>query len=170
MRTLPPKYLSDTPLPRESYEIDLEVLDRYQSFSAELLRVSLLGLTGYGFLITTAAGSGVAAPIHTVRYSLAIGAVLLAAAAACALGHRYFSTDAIAHHVRRLRLQRFIDEHHSSPSMQDALATAQHEAECLKDDLARCRWLLIWCVRALLLGTTCVALAFAQLLFVPRIS
>lgn len=51
MRTLPEKYLSEIPIEENIYKADLTVLEKYQSFSSELLRLSLLSLAGYGFLI-----------------------------------------------------------------------------------------------------------------------
>lgn len=111
MRTLPEKYLSEIAIPKDVYDIDLVVLDRYQGFSAELLRLALLGLAGYGFLI-----GNIVFKMQTKDGSLpylnafidswpllAIGALSLALAAMMALGHRYFSTDALTHQVRRLR-------------------------------------------------------------------
>ena len=38
---------------KETYEIDVVLLDRYQSFSAGLLHVALLALTGYGALFSS---------------------------------------------------------------------------------------------------------------------
>jgi hypothetical protein len=58
MRTLTEKYLGGLELKEDIYKIDLAVLDRYQSFSSELLRLSLLGLAGYGFLISNTIMTG----------------------------------------------------------------------------------------------------------------
>ena len=43
--------LTEVPVEEESYKADLEVTDRYQNFSTELLRVSLLGIGVFGFLL-----------------------------------------------------------------------------------------------------------------------
>ena len=94
---------------RTLYEADLQVVDRYQSFSSELLRLSLLGITGYGFLIANIVLKATKNPEQYMLLgpwtvsALIIGAVALGLCAATALGHRYFSTDCITHFVRRLR-------------------------------------------------------------------
>ncbi len=35
-----------------SFDKDLEILDRYQAFSAEVLRLALAGMAAIGFLVT----------------------------------------------------------------------------------------------------------------------
>ena len=52
MRTLIEKYFGGLELQEDVYIVDLAALDRYQTFSGELLRLALLGIAGYGFLIT----------------------------------------------------------------------------------------------------------------------
>lgn len=174
MRTLPEKYLSEVAVPKETYEIDLAVLDRYQSFSAELLRLALLGLAGYGFLIANvvfkATGHSDSLAFYgafsSARYVLAVGVLSLALAAACALGHRYFSTDCISHHVRRLRLRMRAVQLPEVAS--DRLALEKRiiqESDSLNKDLNRCRWLLVGSSLLLLMGAIGVASAFAVTLF-----
>ena len=51
MRTLTQKYLGGYPLSEDTFQVDLQVIDKYVSFSTELLMLSLLGIAGYGFLI-----------------------------------------------------------------------------------------------------------------------
>jgi hypothetical protein len=172
VRTLSEKYLSDIPLSKDTYEVDLAVLDRYQAFSAELLRLALLGLAGYGFLIANVAmelgdppGKMVLGSLFAARYPLGLGAVLLALAAICALGHRYFSTDSVTHHVRRLRLCKRIEALGGAPEAAQLTAIMRHESESLHKDLNRCRWLLVGSGIFLLGGTVCVACSFALTLF-----
>lgn len=173
MRTLPGKYLSDIPVSKDTYEVDLAVLDRYQAFSAELLRLALLGLAGYGFLITKIAlvtidSAGTLGFLNSLlagKHFLAVGVISLAFAAMCALGHRYFSTDSIAHHIRRLRLHLRCETLDAGDQKSELMAVAQHESESLRKDLNRCRWLLVGSSSFLVLGTVCVALSFALTLF-----
>ena len=91
-----------------TYKADLAVVDRYQAFSAELLRLSLLGITGYGFLLSQIVFKGNESTLflHSLsnyREVLGIGVFVLGLSSASALGHRYFSTDCITHYVRLLR-------------------------------------------------------------------
>lgn len=168
MRTLPDKYLSEIPLEGNSYQVDLEVLDRYQSFSAELLRLALLCLAGFGFLISnvvfertdTGASAALLARCRDTQPILSLGALSLAAAAMCALGHRYFSTDSMAHHVRRLRLTRRLAE--LPASERDELERIVGvESASLRKDLDRCRKLLVGAIVMLVVGTLCAAVTFA---------
>lgn len=175
MRTLTEKYLGGLPLDKEACEPDLQVVDRYQSFSSELLRLSLLGITGYGFLIanivlkaTTTAEQYVLLGPWTV-WTLIIGAVALGLSAATALGHRYFSTDCLTHFVRRLRATK------RSAALAEGTAehailvqTVNQEQRSLEKDVEFCRWLLIASSLFLVLGAACVALAFALTLFGAR--
>jgi len=173
MRTLPERYLSEIPVPKEAYEVDLAVLDRYQSFSAELLRLALLVLAGYGFLITNVGKASDSRvffePSGASRYVLAVGAVSLAVSAMCALGHRYFSTDSLTHHVRRLRLQRRLAEEPEDTAERTRLEKVIHqESVSLSQDLERCRRLLLWSSVSLLVGAVGVALSFALTLFAAK--
>ena len=172
MRTLPEKYLSEIPISKEEYEIDLAILDRYQSFSGELLRMALLGLAGYGFLIANVvlrAGSGASlffATVPSSRYALALGAVSLCICVMCSLGHRYYSTDSIAHHVRRLRLRKRMDQLcATSANWKELDARAAQEIDSLHRDLTKCRWLLVTAAALLVVGAFCVAWSFAATLF-----
>jgi hypothetical protein len=89
-------------VPEEKYKVDLELLKLYQAYSAELLRLSLLGIAGYGFLIKEvlltdkASNSPFQARLIESGWLLIIGVVMLGASAAAALAHRYLSTDACA--------------------------------------------------------------------------
>jgi hypothetical protein len=94
----------------DSFADDLTILGKYQDFSAELLRVSLIGLSGIGVLALhlffEAAGSD--KPVHPlsawVKFAIAASAFLLSGSAATALAHRFFSSDAIACQLKFLRL------------------------------------------------------------------
>jgi hypothetical protein len=164
MRTLPEKYLSGLPLAKDTYEIDLAVLDRYQAFSAEVLRMALLGLAGYGFLIANVllrAPERLTSGLSSPRYALMIGALSLALCAMCALGHRFYSTDALTHYVRRLRARKRLDE--SAEFKLEEIA--EKEEQSLGLDLNRCRRLLAASIASLILGALCVAWSFAAAIF-----
>jgi hypothetical protein len=173
MRTLADKYLGGLALPEDIYKVDLAVLDRYQSYSSELLRLSLLGIAGYGFLITNvvfkappgSGGANLVMPHYILDYVLPFGAIVLALSAMFALGHRYFSTDCIAHYVRRIRLQK---KHEGLPEgdaiRDEMIKNITDEEERLEKDLRRCKWLLIMSGVCLICGAACVAWAFAATL------
>jgi hypothetical protein len=87
---------------------DIAVLDRYQAFSAEMLRLSLGGVAGVAFLITLVAGDKTQVP-HVLsggtKTALAVALLAFGIGAASALGHRYWSTDSMASHIRLLRIR-----------------------------------------------------------------
>jgi hypothetical protein len=52
----PAKSLADICINKEAYSADLELATRSQNFTKELVRISLLGLGAYGFLLKAATG------------------------------------------------------------------------------------------------------------------
>ncbi len=94
----------------EAFDQDVAINDRQQTFSAELLRLALLGIGGVGYVASKALPGNA-----TGEAALHIGMepkwlVLLAAASfglssASALGLRYFSSDLIACQLRIVRLR-----------------------------------------------------------------
>jgi hypothetical protein len=96
-------------IPTDGLKHDWELLDRYQAFSAELLRMSLAGIAAVGFLVTALAGkepllkiSGV--PL-TSRWSIGVSLVALGLSAGAALAHRFVSSDSMAYHISLLRMR-----------------------------------------------------------------
>lgn len=96
---------------KRSFTDDVTILDRYQSFSAEILRLSLLGVGVIGFLVTTAVQKTepciqrvVSLSSPGVRYLLIVSLGAFGFAAAFALIHRYYSTESMACHLALERL------------------------------------------------------------------
>lgn len=171
MRTLTEKYFGGLSLGKEECEADFIVVDRYQLFSTELLRLSLLGIAGYGFLIanivlkvSTNGEYVLFGPFSESRtvWTLTIGATALGLSAATALGHRYFSTDCITHFVRRLRANKQCNKlPEGSPERKILDEIIKEERNSLEKDVEICRWLLGAASLFLVIGAICVALAFA---------
>src|SRR5687767_11949907 len=108
---LPARTIADIALADDAFRADFEITDKYQAFSTELLRLSLLGIAGYGFLLSQLRPSGEAgkAFFDAVRGAmpwLSAGLVALGLSAGLALAHRFFSTDCLGHQVTILRLLR----------------------------------------------------------------
>jgi hypothetical protein len=115
--------LTEVPVSEELYKADLAVTDRYQTFSTELLRLSLLGIGVFGFLLKEVilnekVRTDYLQPFVEVRGWFVAGLAALAGSAAFALAHRYVSSDCIAYQVRYLRLK----------SARDALLNEQGDA------------------------------------------
>ena len=90
-------------LPNNTFEHDLAVSNKYQSFSTELLRLSLLGIAAIGFLVANILAKDVPHSNSYLKYSLSISLACLGLSAGCALLHGYASADAIAYQLGALR-------------------------------------------------------------------
>lgn len=172
MRTLRDKYLSGIPLDEDYYKVDFAILDKYQMFSSELLRLSLLGLAIFGFFIANVIFKAVdqstyifLKPFISNKPLFILGAISLLLSALLALGHRYFSTDCMTHFVRRFRLRKRLAE----LTEKDAEVTDENSAlitrieeqikgenTSFEKDLSRCKWLLLSSCIILIIGITLV--------------
>ncbi len=173
MRTLTPKYHGGQSVEENCYKADLAILDRYQAFSSEIVRLALLGIAGYGFLLSNVVLKGISGSpaAFSDRFFnhpklLAAGLAFLALSACAALAHRYFSTDCMSHFIRRLRLV----QNRASPALADG-ATLEidilEEESSLKRDILRCQRLLMTATVSLGIGMSATGLAFAFTLFPP---
>lgn len=101
--------IGEVTVPAEHYQVDLELLDRYQKFSSELLRLALAGIAVIGFLITNIIGdkgvAGAGAPLTWFKICAFVSAALLCLSAAASLCHRYLATDGVYYHVKAIRLR-----------------------------------------------------------------
>jgi hypothetical protein len=93
-----------------SFKDDLGVLDRYQAFSSEVLRIALLGLSGLGALIFKIFFDK-ELPIGEfqspfVRIGIMTAATAFGVAATSALLHRYCSSDSMSCQLELLRLEK----------------------------------------------------------------
>lgn len=123
-------------LPDDTIEKDFVVLDKYQAFSAELLRLSLLAIGGIGFLIANVFKLGDANGAFADflqkannKISLVGSLILFGLTAAFALLHRYYSSDSIA---CQLHYYRMITRGLESDFTQD-LNTKKSKADIEKD-------------------------------------
>lgn len=156
------------PIPKAS-QLDLDLADRYQSFSAELLRLSLVGIAAFGFLAKEiVAPSGKSPPVDPSvlsrllesRGSLSFALAAFAIAAACALAHRYCSTDAVAHLAYMSRKRR-----RALAGDPKAAGLAESERDCLHRDLRWSGRFLIASSISLALGIIVAAATFASALW-----
>ena len=94
----------------DGFEQDVCINDRHQAFSAELLRLALLGVGGVGFVASRALAAGSSGESALRMNAAAKWLVLIAAAsfgfsAASALCLRYLASDSIAFQLRIVRLR-----------------------------------------------------------------
>ena len=100
--------IGEISVPAEYFQVDLELLDRYQAFSSELLRLALAGVAVIGFLITSIIGNERFAVVDQLSWFKILAfasAVMLCLSAAASLGHRYFATDGVYYHIKAVRLR-----------------------------------------------------------------
>lgn len=86
------------------YQPDFEIADRYINFSSELLRLSLLGITGFGtFLLLHFREEKPIEFSSSVKLWMLISVICWSATASFSLAHRYFASDSMAYHIAYLR-------------------------------------------------------------------
>ena len=100
--------LRDVALVEDDYKADFQMADKFESFSAELLRLSLLSITGYGYLIANICmKDGQRTPFFESllnnKLPLVIGVCALSISATAALYHRYLSGTCLSYQVQILR-------------------------------------------------------------------
>ena len=84
-------------VPENTYKADLELLSKYQSYSTELLRLSLLGLSVFGVMLSR----GILK--NTNKYIVVASIVCFGVSIACSLYHRYYSTEGLMYHILWIR-------------------------------------------------------------------
>jgi hypothetical protein len=94
----------------EAFDQDVAVNDRHQAFSAELLRLALLGVGGVGYVTSRSlpsaqAGQTALSVSGSAKWLVLIAAASFGFAAAFALALRYISSDLLAFQLRILRLR-----------------------------------------------------------------
>jgi hypothetical protein len=150
------------PLPAETVEHDLALLTKFQEYSAELLRLALLGITVIGYvaqqLLFGKADDVKNAAAHWpgARPWVIAALVCLSLAALASLWHRYVSSDSMSWHLQAMR--RF--------ATGDPAQVEKAKAEAAQR-LRRFRWSqrgLRAAALTLGLGTACLAVALIKLI------
>lgn len=112
------------------YKGDLELLDRYVGFSAEIVRLSLLGLAAIGFYLKEFVAQKEPPPGIEENWFftlLGFSGLLLALAVGCGLLHRYYATDGLASHLKALRLSSDSDpEERAKAPAENSLRTSRY--------------------------------------------
>lgn len=84
-------------VPEDMYKVDMEILTKYQGYSAELLRLSLAGLSVFGFLLTQEILTS------SIKWFVIVSIVSFGVSAAFSLAHRFSSTKGLFYHIRSIR-------------------------------------------------------------------
>src|SRR5437870_10637594 len=94
------KHTVEYELPESGYKPDVALLDKYHSFSAEILRLALLVLAGIGVLLRP---NVLPSLKGNSKSWLLIAVIASGLSSAIALAHRYISTEALAYEMSFLR-------------------------------------------------------------------
>jgi hypothetical protein len=132
------------------YKPDLEILDRYVKFSAELLRISLVAISAIGFVILKTFEKDFhvhLSPHDKIWFFITI--VLFSVSAGVCLIHRFYASDYMSYHIAALRT--------------DDPAKKKNETEGGRECLKRASFWLI-CAE-FLFGGGVIALGIALLVF-----
>ncbi len=167
---VPARFIADLELDDKVYKPDFELTTRYQGFSKELTRISLLGLGIYGFLLKWGEGvSGNNPVVHTMALHplvSAAGIVGFAVCAICGLFHGFFGTKClgyqlvISRYFGRLEGDRWDDEKKSV--FREIIKTQQRKQRRI---LRIGNWLLWTSTVALGFGAVFVAICSSLVLF-----
>ncbi|SRR6266704_2292085 len=139
-----------------------EILERYQDFVNELLRLSLLGIAGIGFFITTFAqkpsSSATLALTGCSKFLLSLSLILFGIAAAAGLASRFLIAESLAYHFSALRLK---DAQDSDP------ADIQHANTTREKRFTDSRRAMTLSAITLGCGAACLAVGFVLTLYSP---
>jgi len=80
----------------DTYKPDLVLLSQFQVYSAELLRISLLGLSVFGVLLSNKL-------LSQAKVIFVVSIIFFGFSSAFALFHRFYSTTGLRYHIKYLR-------------------------------------------------------------------
>jgi hypothetical protein len=137
-------------LSKDALDQDWRAAEAYTNYSAELLRLSLLAMTGIATLLFKLSDKpGVQISQISCGFQLAIAAFLISAM--CALFHRFVATDAMVYHITHLRLKEKLSSETAAtdPSIQQR---SYQEKQGRDRNLHLATWLLRISAASLLAG------------------
>lgn len=159
------KKLGEIPIPKDTFELDLQINEGYQAYSAELLRLALLAMTGLAAVWIKVFVPG---DVHLIlpmwsRIAFLVSFAVFSGAAGAALFHRYAAADSLAYQLTALRRRvRNRPANESHPSDSDLAARQEAERDKL---FTRSEILLQSGVALLLAGVMCFGVSLAGMMF-----
>jgi hypothetical protein len=97
------KLIADVEIPEEVWKPDFDIVDRYQSFANELMRIDLLAIGGFGFLIKDIVLEKSSKLTFTCISMMIIALVCIILSLAAVLCHRFLSTSCLFYQVIIMR-------------------------------------------------------------------
>ena len=151
---------------------DFQILEKYQNFSSEILRLSLIGIGAYAVLFEwtfarkpedTKALAQLFQSNPLNKYLVIASITFFAAAAASSLVHRYYSSDFMAYHIRFLRIKKYLEQNYEEQSF----IVAAEEKQDRDVILQLCEFMIACSSIFLGLGVICIATALILTFFGP---
>jgi len=147
------------------YKAELDLVDRYQAFVAELLRLSLGGIAVFGFMyekvFSKLCSTSNPCLVAWAKGLAATGIVALSMCAACALVFRYSATEGARYYIEALR---FLSEDNRD-SLTDKIKHSRRSLERRDGRISVCIGSKILAACFLGLGGLSIAVSFCLLLF-----
>ncbi|HEY5039128.1 MAG TPA: hypothetical protein VIJ93_08670 [bacterium] len=167
----PARTIADLELDEKVYKPDFEITEKFQAFSKELVRISLLGLGVYGFLIKMAADEKgdkhlFLQAMRDQKIPAMMGVVAFALCAASALFQGFLATKCLSHQLiisryfGRLEGNRWDEK--DKESFRNTIKENQVAQKCV---LKWGGWLLFTATIALICGAVLMGLCSGLVLF-----
>lgn len=146
-------------VPADRYKADLELHDRSQQFSGELLKLALAGIAVVGFLLAHFPKEQLDQTLKTggFRWPLSASVVAFALSVAFALLHRFYATGANFHHLQAIKLL-MLDDASLEKQVEDNLRIRTAKFMVCHRFLQAAAWFLVFAAALL-------AAAFIRLMF-----
>jgi len=106
--------LADVNIPDEVWKPDFDIIDRYQSFANELMRIDLLAMGGFGFLIKDIVLEKSNKLTSTCISLMIIALVCIILSLTAVLCHRFLSTSCLYYQVVIMRSLKRLENTHWS--------------------------------------------------------
>ncbi len=153
-------------LKEDKYKAELQLVDSYQSYVAELLRLSLLGIAVFGFLYKEMFADLGPSPLFTwggvAKALAALGVIAFAVAAVAAIIFRFAATEGARYYIEGLR---FCEEDRAQESRDKRTARAQESLNTRYDRIVIARRTKPLAVFALGLGGLLMTLSVALTIY-----
>lgn len=169
MRSSREKYFGHLPIEENSYKADFIILEKYQQYSSEILRIALLTLAIIGYLpklINDSKQCGLLQKSFQESKSLFIITVVLLIVSVCScLAHRYFSSDNMTHHIRKLRLRNKFTQEINIQEKEKIEKKIQSESKSFENDLDFSKYSLIIATFCLVAGISFMFITLIKIFF-----
>ncbi len=153
------RLLAKLDLPETRYKADLELYDRSQAFSSELLKLALAGIAVIGFLLANFPKERLEHVLDdaSIRILFCASVVAFALSVGLALLQRFQAGGAMFHHLHVIKLS----------SLEDAAAEAEisHHMRIREKRFMRAHALLKSTSCFLILAAVVVSVAFIRMMF-----